>query len=264
MVSGDAEGVETPEDAYAAGEASGVRWSILGVLRARWLWLTPEVRDRVAHCARLKTLEHWLARAANAPMAEDIFEPDAFASGTTLEEMLEERLIERQMWEAYAGQLEGYADAVCTVLKARGLEVGEEARERIRRCRLRPQFVVDSEGGDSGERGGGVRAGWMSRRSVLLRTGSVGRFFSRSRPAGRDCTFWGPAVSGLVRTGRSGSKSIPWPGSGSRRHSSFGRTTWISRKGRFGCALGRGSNRGRRCYRTSTRCRSSSAGSTSA
>lgn len=75
-------------------------------------------------------------------MAEDIFEPDAFTSGTTLDEMLEERLIERQIWEAYSGELEGYADAVCTVLEARGLEVGEDARERIRRCRLRPQFVV--------------------------------------------------------------------------------------------------------------------------
>lgn len=35
-------------------------------------------------------------------MAEDIFEPDAFASGTTLEEMLVETMMERHIWEAYA------------------------------------------------------------------------------------------------------------------------------------------------------------------
>lgn len=68
---------ETPEDAYAAGEAAGIRRSILEVLCARPLWLTPEVRDRVAHCDRIKTLGHWLVRAADAPMAEDTFGPDA-------------------------------------------------------------------------------------------------------------------------------------------------------------------------------------------
>ncbi len=142
LVSGDAERVETPEDVCAAGQASGVRWSILEVSRARRRWLTLEVRDRLAHCDRLKTLEHWLARAADAPIVEDIFELDAFASGTTLEEMLEESLIERQMWEAYSGELEGYADAVCTVLKATGLEVDADTRERVRRCRLRPQLML--------------------------------------------------------------------------------------------------------------------------
>ncbi len=58
----------------AQGELSRAAASVLTVLEARGLAVTPELRTRLETCRELETLQHWLVRAVTAATAEDVFE----------------------------------------------------------------------------------------------------------------------------------------------------------------------------------------------
>ncbi|MGH1348798.1 MAG: hypothetical protein ACRBN8_45100 [Nannocystales bacterium] len=153
-----------PREVHANGEAAGVRRSILEVLRARRLWITPYIEDRVAFCERLKTLDNWLARAPTAVRAEDIFNPTSYTSKTTLEQMLQERLVEQRLADEYTGHLQAYTWSIAAALVSRGLSVSEEVRDRIGRCKSLSRL----------ER-------WLRRSVTVARTEDV--FVQRPEPA---------------------------------------------------------------------------------
>lgn len=58
----------------AEGRAVGQADSVLVLLRARGLLVTPGVQRRIESCTEAETLERWLVRAATASAAADIFE----------------------------------------------------------------------------------------------------------------------------------------------------------------------------------------------
>ena len=58
----------------AQGELSRAAASVLTVLEARGLAVTPEVRARIEECHELDVLQHWLVSAATVTATEEIFE----------------------------------------------------------------------------------------------------------------------------------------------------------------------------------------------
>ncbi|MCR9161386.1 MAG: hypothetical protein ACE37F_29430 [Nannocystaceae bacterium] len=58
----------------AEGELRRASASVLTVLEARGLSVSPEIRARIVGCQDLGVLQHWLTRAATAASAEQIFE----------------------------------------------------------------------------------------------------------------------------------------------------------------------------------------------
>ena len=61
------------DDGEAKGEANGVRAALLTVITARDIPLGDSERARIVACADLTTLDAWLARAARATSAREIF-----------------------------------------------------------------------------------------------------------------------------------------------------------------------------------------------
>ena len=62
------------EQLHAEGRAVGKADSVLVLLRAHGLLVTPDVQRRIESCTEAETLERWLVRAATASTAADIFE----------------------------------------------------------------------------------------------------------------------------------------------------------------------------------------------
>jgi hypothetical protein len=60
------------EEGEARGEARGRAASVLAVLAARGLTVTPEQRERVLSCNDIAALDGWIARAAVAGTTEDV------------------------------------------------------------------------------------------------------------------------------------------------------------------------------------------------
>ena len=57
----------------AEGRAEGIREALLTVTAARSVALSSEDRARIATCGDLATLESWLAHAAHAATAKEVF-----------------------------------------------------------------------------------------------------------------------------------------------------------------------------------------------
>jgi hypothetical protein len=55
------------------GRASEAVQSIIAVLEARELTLTPEIRERIEACTDLETLRKWVPAAARVRRPEDLF-----------------------------------------------------------------------------------------------------------------------------------------------------------------------------------------------
>ncbi|MCS0637201.1 hypothetical protein NX801_16330 [Streptomyces sp. LP05-1] len=64
---------EGHEKGLAEGREQGVALSVLNVLKARGIDVPEALRERVIACRDHDTLQQWLARAANATTAEEIF-----------------------------------------------------------------------------------------------------------------------------------------------------------------------------------------------
>jgi hypothetical protein len=70
-----AEPTELEKRLEARGEARGRAMSVLAVLGARDVEVPTAVRERIMACEDIAQLERWLARAAHATDAQDLFEP---------------------------------------------------------------------------------------------------------------------------------------------------------------------------------------------
>jgi PD-(D/E)XK nuclease family transposase len=60
-------------EGLALGEAKGLVKALLAVLGARSITVSAEIRARIEACTELATLDRWIARAATAASAEDVF-----------------------------------------------------------------------------------------------------------------------------------------------------------------------------------------------
>jgi hypothetical protein len=59
----------------ARGEVRGRAVSVLAVLGARGVEVSPAVRERIMICEDVAQLERWLARAVHATDVQDLFDP---------------------------------------------------------------------------------------------------------------------------------------------------------------------------------------------
>ncbi|XRQ03874.1 hypothetical protein ACN3XK_45870 [Actinomadura welshii] len=60
-------------EGYARGYARGLRRALLGMLEARGIGVSDDIRERVTNCDDIEQLEHWVQRAAISSTAENIF-----------------------------------------------------------------------------------------------------------------------------------------------------------------------------------------------
>jgi hypothetical protein len=120
---------------FAEGRATGKVGAVLDIIRARRLALSEEQLRRISSCRDLDEVSDWLGRAATARSVDDVIVAREWEFQSDVVKRWDRKVKDARMQGQSEGNAIGRAEAILEVLKARGLGLSEEQRQRIASCR---------------------------------------------------------------------------------------------------------------------------------